>query len=267
MLIRSDDATRPRYFSHDGGYVFILRSINYNSGYDPEDMISIRIWVSPEKMLILLRRQSKSVLKLFEKIENSNGPKSIFEALIMIVEQITDYVFDFAVNTSEQATDLEEEEILNVSNIDEVEMRQKISDLRKIIITFRRYINPQRDVFQSALLDKSIPFSNTQRMELREVSNKTIKSIEDIDYARDQLNVLQDELQSKMGISMSKIMYLISLVTVIFLPLSLITSLLGANVNGIPYADSPHAFWWVCLVLSLLVIILIFVMKAIRWLK
>jgi zinc transporter len=44
-------------------------------------------------------------------------------------------------------------------------------------------------------------------------------------------------------------MFRLSLVAAVFLPLSLLTSLLGINVNGIPGAQSRWAFLVVCLIL------------------
>jgi zinc transporter len=40
-------------------------------------------------------------------------------------------------------------------------------------------------------------------------------------------------------------MLLLSVVTAIFLPLGLISGLLGMNVSGIPGAETPHAFLYV----------------------
>ena len=50
---------------------------------------------------------------------------------------------------------------------------------------------------------------------------------------------------------------LISIVALVFLPLTFITGLLGMNVDGIPYAHQPWAFWGVtgvCLFLAILVV-------------
>jgi len=49
----------------------------------------------------------------------------------------------------------------------------------------------------------------------------------------------------------------IAIVAFIFLPLTFITGLLGMNVEGIPYAHSPWAFWGVvafCILVGLAVL-------------
>ena len=41
-------------------------------------------------------------------------------------------------------------------------------------------------------------------------------------------------------------MCVLSIITTIFLPLSLLAGMLGMNVGGIPGQTSPHAFEFVC---------------------
>jgi zinc transporter len=59
---------------------------------------------------------------------------------------------------------------------------------------------------------------------------------------------------------------LISVVAFIFLPLTFITGLLGMNVEGIPYAHSPEAFWGVvALCVLLAVVVMVWFMRQ-KWL-
>jgi zinc transporter len=65
---------------------------------------------------------------------------------------------------------------------------------------------------------------------------------------------------------MNKAMYLLSIIAAIFLPLGLLTGLLGINVGGIPGTDSKWAFTLVTVVLVSLAIILVAWFKKIKWL-
>jgi zinc transporter len=50
---------------------------------------------------------------------------------------------------------------------------------------------------------------------------------------------------------MNNALYLLSLYTALFLPMGVLTGLLGINVAGIPGDKSPWGFWVVCLLLLL----------------
>jgi zinc transporter len=65
---------------------------------------------------------------------------------------------------------------------------------------------------------------------------------------------------------MNKAIYLLSIVAAIFLPLGLLTGLLGINVGGIPGAEYKWAFGLVTAILLLIGIGLILWFKKIKWL-
>ena len=57
----------------------------------------------------------------------------------------------------------------------------------------------------------------------------------------------------------------LALVTAVFLPLGLITGLLGINVGGMPGAEENAAFWIVCGLLALLAGLQWLWFKSRRW--
>jgi zinc transporter len=101
---------------------------------------------------------------------------------------------------------------------------------------------------------------------LREIADRTTRYVEDLDSARDRAAVTQDELNSRLSERMNKTMYVLSIVAGIFLPLGLLTGLLGINVGGIPGTQSPFAFLIVCALLVLVAILQAVLFKRMRWL-
>jgi zinc transporter len=52
--------------------------------------------------------------------------------------------------------------------------------------------------------------------------------------ARDRAVVTQEELQSKIGEATNQRLYVLSIITAVFLPLGFVCSLLGVNVGSVP---------------------------------
>jgi len=65
---------------------------------------------------------------------------------------------------------------------------------------------------------------------------------------------------------MNKAIYLLSIIAAIFLPLGLLTGLLGINVGGIPGEENEWAFAIVSLFLVGIALMLIWLFKRIKWL-
>lgn len=260
-----DEDTRPRSFNFDEGMALILRGVNLNPGSNPEDMVSVRIWIDAKKIITLSHRQLKSVREVTADLLQGIGPKTTIDCFTHMALKMVDNIAEVVDDISDRTNDLEEK-VIDTDNLNDFQLRSAISALRREIISIRRYAAPQKEIFQNLHNEKNNLFSKKNRSELREITNTIIKMVEDLDYDKDHLSVSHEELQSKMSLNMNKIIYMISIVTVIFMPLGLITSLLGINVAGIPHAESPYAFSIVCVVLLIICFCLISIMKKIRWL-
>ncbi len=261
-----DEETRPRYFATEKGIVVILRDVNLNKNSSIDDMISLRFWIDDTKIISLSHRKINAIHTVFEKLIRKIGPKNTLECFIDIADGIVSNIENVVMEIRDATDDLEER-VINLDTLSDFDLRESLSELRREIISIRRYSNPQKDIFLNLQHETSSVFKGSKsKARLRETYNTLVKIIEDLDYSKDHLSVFYEELQSKMSINMNRIMYMISIVTVIFMPLGLITGLLGINVAGIPYAESHWAFAAVCGFLFLLVTVLLLIMRKLHWL-
>ena len=77
--------------------------------------------------------------------------------------------------------------------------------------------------------------------------------------------VIQDEVNSRFAEQINRAMYLLSIVACVFLPLTLLTGLLGINVAGIPWANAKWAFGGVCVMLVGLSLFELWLFKKLKW--
>jgi zinc transporter len=106
--------------------------------------------------------------------------------------------------------------------------------------------------------------TDQDRTRLREVQDRLTRYVEELDSARDRAAVTQEELVGRISDQMNKNMYVLSLVAGIFLPLGLLTGLLGINVGGIPGEGESMAFAIVCVILLLMGVGVLFLFKRMR---
>lgn len=145
-------------------------------------------------------------------------------------------------------------------------LREKLGSLRREIVRLRRYLAPQRDAVNRLQNERVAWLDEISRVYLREIADRTTRYVEDLDSARDRAAVTQEELNSRLSERMNKTMYVLSLVAGVFLPLGLLTGLLGINVAGIPGTEDPSAFVVVCAILLFLGILQVAVFKRMKWL-
>ena len=177
---------------------------------------------------------------------------------------MTEHIENAITRISDEVDELEER-VIEPESFRNKELRENLSLLRHKIVGLRRYLVPQRDVAK-VLRSVSHPvLTEENNNQLREIYLDLSKAVEDLNSARDHSTVTQEELDSKTNVSLNQTMYIMSIVIVIFTPLTFITGLLGANIGGIPFGNSPLGFFVVALFLFLIAIIQLSYLKKKRW--
>ncbi|MDX1581577.1 MAG: CorA family divalent cation transporter, partial [Alphaproteobacteria bacterium] len=105
------------------------------------------------------------------------------------------------------------------------------------------------------------------RLLLREVADKITRYVEELDTVRERAAVVQDELSSRLAERLNNNTYVLSVIAAIFLPLGLLTGLLGINVGGMPGADQSWAFWVVTAALLVLVPLEMWLFRRLNWVR
>ena len=255
------EETRPRILEFDTGTLLILRGVNLNADAEPEDMVSIRLWIDSSKIISVRKRRLKAVTDLRERIEAGVGPHNAGDFITQLTSRLFERMEPVFTELDELLDDAEE----RVMEAADTKYRSQITDIRKQAIVFRRYIAPQRDVI-AALRVSDMPWlSELHKRRLQESLDRVIRYIEDIDTIRERAQIVKDELTNALSDKMNKNLYLLSVIAAVFLPLGFLTGLLGINVGGVPGVDDPSAFWVFSGFLSVVVALQILLFKRWKW--
>ena len=256
------EETRPRTTILDDSLLIALRGVNLNPNSKPEDMVSIRLFISPNLIISTRKRNLLSIGELQESLEKGVGPKSSSEFLIDLTYRITSRMEDIIGQIEDRADFLEE----NIIDSSDVKFRNEILSIRRESIILRRYLFPQKEAMNKLYHDKITWINEYERLELRETNDQLMRHIEELDTIRDKVALIQEELSNMLSDQMNKKMYVLSIISAIFLPLTFLTGLLGINIGGIPGAQSDNAFLIFSLMLVAIVSIQYIIFKKKNWL-
>ena len=230
--------TRPRSQINDAGSLVVLRGVNTNPGNDPEDMVSVRIWIEPRRIISTRRRRLLSVQDVRAALDESTGPSTPGEFLVELIGYLADRIGDFVNAIEDRISEAED----RVDAGGDATLRQTTSGLRRQIAAVRRFLAPQRDALDRLYRQPGKLFSDAESNGLREEADRMTRYLEDIDLARERLVVMQEEFLAQQAQQQNSRMYVLSVVAAVFLPLTFVTGLLGMNVGGLPGLDSPNGF-------------------------
>jgi len=252
--------TRPRSLSEAGGLIVIMRGINLNPGAVPDDMVAVRLWLEKNRIITSRRRKVLSIHDVRKMLAEGKGPKTVGDFLITLTGCLAERI-EAAVENIEQLLEKLDEQI---AGGDIGQVRTELGIVRRQGAAIRRHLAPQRDALDRLARSTSGLLTEKEIFDLREEGDNLTRHIEDLDLARENALVTQEELMNRVAQEQNARMYLLSVVAAIFLPLTFVTGLLGMNVAGLPGTGSPFGF---IISVAVMVILGIGLMAYFKWRK
>lgn len=256
-----DEESRPRATPLDDGVLIALRGVNLAANSNPEDMVSIRIWLTKNHVISTRRRTLISTKEIAETFECNKGPQSATQFVAILSDLLISHMSNTIYEIEDKISETEE----NILKSSSYQLRSELSDIRRQIISLRRYLSPQREAMTQLTSDKISLFSVEEKIQLREANDHLIRFIEELDSIKDRALVCQEELTNTLTEQLNNRMFVLSIVAALFLPLGFLTGLLGINVGGIPGAENPYAFTIFILLLIIVVSFQVLLFKKKKW--
>jgi zinc transporter len=230
---------RPRSLQSGDGLLLIIRGVNLNEGAQAHDMVSLRAWVDKHRVISLRHRPVRAIRSVADDLEAGRGATDAGSLLVTLTDRIVDRIGQVIDAFEDETAALEEETIAETSHA----IRAHLADLRRHAIALRRYIAPQRDVLGRLRSEQVGWLGELDRAHLRETADRMTRIVEDLDAARERAAVTSEEVAGRLAEQSNHRLYVLSIVTSVFLPLGLITSLFGINLGGIPGTSFAYGFW------------------------
>jgi zinc transporter len=234
--------TRPRCERIEEGAIINLRG-PAAEGVDISDrLVSIRMWVRAGKVSSLTRRPLLATAAVLDdmKAGKIQDPGDLVAAFAReISRELDPQVAALGDELDDCETELQDRNIYH--------LRGMIAAIRSEAITFRRFVAPDRDALNTLSQLDFAWLAEDDRLHIREAGDRFARMAEELEAVRERSALLHEQLTDLRAEEIDQRGLLISVVAFIFLPLTFITGLLGMNVDGIPFAKEPWAFWGVCL--------------------
>lgn len=182
--------------------------------------------------------------------------------LYQILDRLVDHYMPILDHMQEVLDELEERAVTQP----EPQLLPEIAAAKKDLLTLRRIIGPQRDVM-AQLTRGEVPFIKQEtRVYLRDVLDHLNRAVETLELYRDLVLGARDIYMSSLSNNLNQVMKTLTIITVVALPLTVITSFFGMNFDAIPGLHSPAGFWVAVGVMVSFAIGLVFWFKRMRWL-
>jgi len=233
--------TRPRCDALGPGALINLRGLALDPDSLDDELASIRIWAEKGRVISTARYELAALPPLISSISHLE----IFDPGDLIAELASAITESLDPGVADLGDMLDDAEV----KIDAAEhlytLRREIAQARSKAIGYRRFVVPQRLALERL---SGLPcdwLEERDRMRLTEAADRFARMGEELESVRERAALMHEQLTDLRSEVIETRALLISVVALVFLPLTFLTGLLGMNVAGIPFSHEPWAFWGV----------------------
>ncbi|OIM99716.1 magnesium transporter [Idiomarina sp. MD25a] len=255
-----EEDTRPRFQRLKDGFVLLLRGVNLNEGAQPEDMMSLRILYYKETVYTFRKHHFKAVAHIRDDLQNQQGPESLNDFLVHLVEQLNQKIEDVIDDIELNVEQMETEGFDNTA-----EQQKKLTVMHRRLLRLNRFIRPQLAALDKFTSESEKWVDAELHQWLLNERDTTQRLLEQIDLMLEQVWMQREQIQQAVAEKMNRNTYWLSVIAGVFLPLSFLTGVFGINIGGMPGVENTSAFEIFCWILLGIAVVEFLLLRRLRF--
>lgn len=229
--------TRPRAEKYEGSALINLRGRSSEELPGSDPLASVRIWGTRGRVFSVTKRPLVAVAAVEREVAAGQvlDPGDLITALATAITADLDPVVADLGDTLDAC-----EEQLDADRI--FELRRRVTQVRVQAINYRRFLSPQRQAIERLAGLPGDWLGDDDRLHLSAAADRAARMAEELEAIRERAALTHETLTDLRAEQIDGRSLVISIVAMVFLPLTFLTGLYGMNVKGLPGAESPYAF-------------------------
>lgn len=228
-----------------GDYLYlILHGIDFQARQHRFQTKDVDFFLAPQFLITVHHGSSRSIDKLTSICERNN--QLLGEGTVALMHRIVDVMVDNyrpEIEKLQERLDKLESEVFEKPN---PKLARQILDFKRDVASLRQVVLPQRDAV-GRLARREFPIISEQMAyRFRDVHDHLVRLSDEAIFFQDRISGILDAHLSAVSNQLNAVMKVLTLISTIFLPLTVLTGMYGMNVTlpHMPGGD-PWQFWWV----------------------
>ncbi|KAF9133191.1 magnesium/cobalt transporter CorA [Paenibacillus cellulositrophicus] len=254
----SEEEQRPKIEIYENHYFIVVNSIRF----DDEEIFlrALNVFLG-RHFIITVTKQKINELRTLKPIlweQEVSGPDRF---LYLLIDLVVDNYFVVGDRIEAKIEKLEEDILMHTkkSHLNE------IIGLRSEILWLKKVLGPQKDVINT-LNKKDLRLIDDQLQKyFSDIYENAVKISETFDTYRDLMSNLREAYQSSIANRANEIMRVFTAMTVIFMPLTIITGIYGMNFDNIPEIHWKYGYFMILGIMLVLGLGMVVIFKKKDW--
>ena len=246
---------RPKVDEYEDYLFIVLHFPRYDKIVSRLNAAVVDMFVGPDFLITLQNEPLQPIEYLFERVRtNEELRESLFSKgpgylLYKIVDDLVDASFPMLRKIGNKLERLEEEIFEGNSS----EVVRDISNVKQEIINFRKIVRPQRLAFRDLERNKARYIAEDLDIYFDDIIDASERAWDMLENYKEVVEGLESTNESAIAHRTNETFRVLTAISLIFLPLTLIASVFGMNVP-LPFENAAHAFWVIIAVMLAIVV-------------
>ncbi|HYG07122.1 MAG TPA: transporter [Stenotrophomonas sp.] len=236
----------------DGALVAVIHDVLFDSSFDASDVGTTSLCIGPRLVVSARLRPLRSVDRLRADIRAGQSFRSPVELLAHLLRDQAKVLGDILRTTTARVDQIEDRLLASQVSTD----RKALGALRRTLVRLQRLLAPEPTALFRLLNRPPSWISAEDVVDLRQAAEEFSAAISDSAALVERVKLIQEELAALVNEQTSRTLFVLTVVTVLALPVNLVAGLFGMNVGGVPLGASAHGFATVVTILVLLTAVL-----------
>src|SRR6201991_1587925 len=235
---------RPKVDEYDDYLFIVLHFPRYDKQVGRLNAAEVDLFVGPDYLITIQNEPLQPIEYLFERCRtNEELRESLFSKgpgylLYKIVDDLVDSSFPMLRKMGNKLERIEEE----IFDGNSAEIVRDISNVKQEIINFRKIVRPQRSAFGDLERNKARYIADDLDLYFEDINDAGERVWDMLENYKEVVEGLESTNESAIAHRTNETFRVLTAISVIVLPLTLVASIWGMNV-GVPGEQDRTAFW------------------------
>lgn len=223
---------------HDA-LIAVVNDVHFDFDFDPAKIATLWISLGPQVVVTARTKPLRSVDALRTAVRGGDAPGSTTDLLAHLLRDQADVLVGIVRGVTAQIDAIEDDLLADKR----APNPRRLGVLRRVLVRLQRLLAPEPAALFRLLQNPPPWMQASDVVTLRGSTEEFSVVLRDMGALQERIKLLQEEIAAHVNEENNRSLYLLTVVTVLALPINILAGLFGMNVGGIPLAEHHQGFW------------------------
>ncbi len=234
-----DGSRSTRIEVDDDMLIAVVNDVCYDFSFEPADVATLWLSVGPRLVVSARMQPLRAIDRLREAVRRGTTLGSSVDLLVHLMHDQGDVLVQIMRETTARVDQLEDR--LLAGRL--ARQRADLGSLRRVLVRLQRLLAPEPAALFRLLRLPPEWIAETDLEGLRQATEEFDVALRDMAALVERIKLLQEDIAGRVAEANNRSLFLLTIVTVLALPINIMAGLFGMNVGGLPLVHRDEGFW------------------------